>query len=120
MPSESGRRRAALDDQEGTGIVVASVDAVLAKNHDGPGTVLTGSSYPELVTLVARMQAQDPRIIFDSLRPIGDEFWNMIDGSRSVREIAEAVCFEFGFDLDPELFLPLVDGLLESQAATLV
>ena len=57
------------------------------------------------------MADQDPKIIFDSLRPLGDEFWNFADGQRTVAEIAEAVCFEFGFDLSPSLFLPLVDGM---------
>jgi hypothetical protein len=77
-------------------------------------------AYPELVALVARMRAQDGRIIFDSLRPMGDEIWNMIDGERTVAEIADAVCLEFGFELEPELFLPLVEGLVASDAVEVV
>ena len=38
----------------------------------------------------------------------------------TVGDIAEAVCLQFGFELRPELFLPLVDGLVESGAASVV
>ena len=98
----------------------ASLRTVLKKNHDGPGTAVAGTSYPDLVTLVAQMQDEDPRIVFDSLRPMGDEFWNMIDDEKTVEEIARAVCLEFGFELSPELFLPLVDGMVRSQAVSVV
>ena len=92
----------------------------MRRRHEGPGSALAGTSYPELVSLVEQMRARDPRIIFDSLRPIGDEIWNMIDGERTVGEIAEAVCLEFGFDLPPELFLPLLNGLVTSEAVDVV
>ena len=52
----------------------ASLTTVVQKNHDGPGTAVAGTTYPELVALVARMEAEDGRIVFDSLRPMGDEF----------------------------------------------
>jgi hypothetical protein len=100
--------------------VTASLNSVLERTHDGPGTAVAGTSYPGLVALAERMKAEDGRIIFDSLRPMGDEFWNMIDGKRSVEEIAEAVCLEFGFDLSPGLFLPLVEGMVASGAAEIV
>ena len=95
-----------------------SLRSVLRKTAEGPGTATAGTSYPELVTLAERMAAQDPRVIFDSLRPIGDEFWNMVDGRRTVGDIAAAVCFEFGFDFDPALLLPLAEGLVGSGATT--
>ena len=98
----------------------ASLTTVLKKNHDGPGTAVAGTTYPDLVALVARMQDEDSRIVFDSLRPMGDEFWNMIDGEKTVEEIAEGVCLEFGFELNPELFLPLVDGMVRNDAVTVV
>lgn len=99
---------------------MTSLETVLRRRHDGPGTALAGTSYPALVSLVERMKAQDSRIIFDSLRPLGDEFWNMIDGERTAGEIAEAVCLEFGFDLQPELFLPLVSGMVASEAVEVI
>ena len=100
--------------------MAASLQTVVRKRHDGPGSALTGTSYPELVVLVEQMRAQDPRIIFDSLRPMGDEIWNMIDGERTVAEIVEGTCLEFGFDLPPELFLPLIDGLIGSETVDVV
>jgi hypothetical protein len=100
--------------------VSTSLAAVLQKNHHGPGSAVAGTPYPALVDLVKRMQAEDPKIIFDSLRPLGDEFWNMIDGERTVGEIANAVCLQFGFSLSPDLFIPLVDGMISSQAASVV
>jgi hypothetical protein len=68
-------------------------------------------SYPELAAISAPMESQDPTYTFYALRVMNDELWNMIDGHRSVAEIAEAVCMEFGFDLEPALFLPLFEGL---------
>jgi hypothetical protein len=97
--------------------MTATLQSVLSRAHDGPGSAVAGTAYPDLVALAERMKTEDGRIIFDSLRPMGDEFWNMIDGERSVEAIAEAVCLEFGFDLSPDLFLPLVDGLVASGAA---
>lgn len=96
--------------------MTASLESVVRRRHEGPGTALTGTPYPVLMALVERMREEDPRIIFDSLRPMGDEFWNMIDGERSAGEIAEAVCLEFGFELSPELLLPLVEGMVASGA----
>ena len=100
--------------------MAASLQTVVRKRHEGPGSALTGTSYPALVELVEQMREQDPRVIFDSLRPMGDEIWNMIDGERTIAEIVEATCLEFGFDLPPELFLPLVDGLIESELVDVI
>jgi len=95
--------------------MTVSLTSVLTKHREGAGTMLAGTSYPEIVAIVERMQAQDPRIIYDSLRPLGDEFWNMIDGQRTVSDIAEAICFQFNFDLDPESFLPFVKNMVKGQ-----
>jgi hypothetical protein len=76
-------------------------------------------SYPELAAISAPMETQDPTYTFYALRVMNDEVWNMIDGRRSVAEIAEAVCMEFGFELDPALFLPLFEGLLRQDLITL-
>ena len=84
------------------------------RTYDGPGTALSGSSYPELVALVERMQAQDATVIFDTLRPICDELWNLIDGKRTVGEIAEALVLQFDVEVDPEILVPLFEGLARS------
>jgi hypothetical protein len=64
--------------------------------------------------MVERMQVQDSRIVFDSLRPMADELWNFIDGYRTAGEIIESVCLEFDFELDPVLFIPLIEGMVET------
>ena len=76
-------------------------------------------SYPELAAISAPMETQDPAYTFYGLRVMNDEVWNMVDGRRSVAEIAEAVCMEFGFELDPALFLPLFEGLVRQDLITL-
>lgn len=86
---------------------------------DGAHSALEGVSYPELVAIVELMQAQDSRIVFDSLRPMADELWNFVDGQRTVGAIIEAVCLEFDFDLDPALFIPLMEGMEKTEILTL-
>jgi aminopeptidase YwaD len=97
--------------------------AVLAasprKLYAGPGTALSGSSYSELLALVERMQAQDGTVIFDTLRPVCDELWNLIDGERTVGEIAEALVLQFDLDIDPALLVPLFEGLARSDEIAL-
>jgi hypothetical protein len=44
----------------------------------------------------------------------------MIDGKQTVGDIADAVCLEFGFELSPELFLPLVDRMVQREAVSVV
>ena len=93
--------------------MTATLASVPRKLHDAPETFLSGTSYPDLVRIIEAMQAEDPRIVFDSLRPMGDEFWNLIDGRRSVRDIADALCLQFGFELRPDHFVPLAAGMAE-------
>jgi hypothetical protein len=69
--------------------------------------------------MVEQMQAQDARVVFDSLRPMADELWNFVDGQRTVGAIIEAVCLEFDFDLAPALFIPLVEGMEKTGILTL-
>ena len=67
-----------------------------------------------LVALVERMQAQDPTVIFDTLRPICDELWNLIDGTRTVGQIAEMLVMQFEVRVDLEMLVPLFEGLARS------
>jgi hypothetical protein len=91
--------------------MAVSLESVPRKLEITYHNVTEGTPYPEVLRLVEQMKAQDQRVIFDTLRPVGDEVWNFIDGRRTVREVVESACLEFGFDLDPELFLPLIEGL---------
>jgi hypothetical protein len=93
--------------------VSATLGSILHKLHDGPDSFLSGLAHPGLVQVAAAMHSDDPTIVFDSLRPLGDEFWNLIDGQRSLGQIAEELCMQFGFELRPERFLPLADGMAE-------
>jgi hypothetical protein len=111
VPDAAHARAFLADVQSPENGVLATVPRRL---HGGPGTALSGSSYPELVALVERMQAQDPTVIFDTLRPICDELWNLIDGQRTVGEIAEGLVMQFDVRVDPELLVPLFEGLARS------
>jgi len=75
--------------------------------------------YAEQTRIAEQMQAQDPTFLFYALRVMNDEVWNFIDGQHSIGEIAESVCMEFGFELEPGLFLPLVEELVDSGLVTL-
>ena len=68
--------------------------------------------YAEQARIAAQMAAQDDRFLFYALRVMNDEVWNFIDGQRTIGEIAESVCMEFGFELEPSLFLPLFEELV--------
>jgi hypothetical protein len=85
------------------------MDMVPSKNlqRSTPGL---GMPYPETVELFRKMQLQDPRVVFYTIRPMGDEAWNMVDGRKTLGEIANAVMFEFGIMADPELLLPVFAG----------
>jgi len=85
------------------------MDMVPHKNQQN-STPGLGISYPESVELFKKMQVQDPRTVFYTIRPMGDEAWNMVDGSKTVGEIANALMMEFGIMADPELFLPVFAG----------
>lgn len=97
-----------------------NLQSVLRQLVTEPVAAQSTLDYPDLVALTERMRAQDPKIIFDSLRPMGDEFWNLIDGKRTVAQIAEEVCLQFGFELDPSLFLPMAEGLVRDRLADVV
>lgn len=74
-----------------------------------------GMAYPEAVALFETMKEQDSRVVFYTLRTIGDEIWNMVDGKKTMGEIASASMIEFGIDIDEELFLPIFEGLWKNK-----
>lgn len=115
----AARTLPALRDGE-VGSAEALLSSILQRRQEGPGSALSDLwlSYPEQVLLAEQLAAQDPQVIFSSLHPIGDEFWNMIDGHRTVMEIAEVVCSEFAFNFDPTLLLPLARGLVRIGLAS--
>ena len=77
--------------------------------RDAPG--LAGTDYWDLYEMWQEMEGRDPKMRYDSLRIIGDEIWNFVDGKRSVNQIAEAIGAEFDFDLESRHVLRLFKGL---------
>jgi aminopeptidase YwaD len=84
------------------------------RTTDEPITALGSLGYHELVALHAALAAQDRTIIFDTLRPVADEVWNLVDGERDVGAILEGLCLQFELDVDPATLLPLMDGMARS------
>ena len=85
--------------------------------REAPG--LAGTDYWDLVQMADEMEARDSKMRYDSLRIIGDEIWNFIDGRRSVNQISAAVGAEFDFDLEPRHVLKLFQGLASHGFITL-
>ena len=82
-----------------------------AYERDAPG--LAGTGYWDLYNMAEEMGARDPKVRYDSLRIIGDEIWNFIDGKRTVNEISDAIGAEFDFDLESRHILKLFQGLAD-------
>ena len=79
--------------------------------RDAPG--LAGTDYWELYDMWQEMEGRDPKMRYDSLRIIGDEIWNFVDGKRSVNDIAAAIGAEFDFDIESRHVLKLFQGLVK-------
>ena len=73
--------------------------------RDPPG--LAGTGYWDLYRMTEEMKERDPKMIYDSIRVIGDEIWNWADGERSVNDIAARIGAEFDFDLESRRFIRL-------------
>ena len=89
----------------------AAVQTVPRRALDGVPPGVVGLTYDELAALVGAMAAEDPGVNWETLRIFGDELWNFADGRRTIAEIAEAVCYEFGFQVRADHFLTLARGL---------
>jgi hypothetical protein len=72
--------------------------------------------YDRMLALAAEMQRQDPLTNFALLRPVCDEVWSLMAGSRSAREIRDAICVQFDVDLSLDFVEQLI-ALLESPGA---
>ena len=79
--------------------------------RDAPG--LAGTDYWDLYDMWQEMEGRDPKMRYDSLRIIGDEIWNFVDGKRSVNDIAAAIGAEFDFDIESRHVLKLFQGLVK-------
>ena len=77
--------------------------------RDPPG--LAGTPYWDLYQMTEEMKQRDSKMIYDSIRVIGDEVWNWADGKRTVNDIAAGIGAEFDFDLESRHVLKLFQGL---------
>lgn len=78
---------------------------------DGVPPGVVGLTYEETAALVAAMQAEDPAVNWETLRIFGDELWNLADSRRTLAEIGETICLEFGFSVASAHFTTLARGL---------
>ena len=85
--------------------------------RDSPG--LAGTSYWDLYQMTEEMIEQDPKMIYDSIRIVGDEIWNWADGKRSVNDITARIGAEFDFDLESRHVLKLFQGFARLGLVTL-
>jgi hypothetical protein len=85
--------------------------------RDPPG--LAGTSYWNLYRITEEMKKRDPKMVYDSIRVIGDEIWNWADGNRTVNDIAARIGAEFDFDLESRHILTLYEGLARMGFVTL-
>lgn len=72
---------------------------------------VAGLTFDETAALVAAMQADDPRVTWETLRIFADELWNFADGRRTLADIAQAVSYEFGFQLPARHIVTIARGL---------
>jgi len=78
----------------------------------GPG--LVECPHQRRVEMAAEIAQTDPTVTFETLRPVGDELWFLIDGARTLGDIRDAICYEFDVEIPQayinELVMQLVDG----------
>jgi hypothetical protein len=85
------------------------------RRADGVPPGVVGLTYDELADLVEAMRAEDARVNWETLRIFGDELWNFADGRRTLAEIADVICHEFGFQVRADHFLTMARGLERAE-----
>jgi hypothetical protein len=81
------------------------------RTTDGMPPGVAGLTFDEKAALVASMQADDPSVTWETLRIFADELWNFADGRRTLAEIAQALCYEFGFHVSVRHVATMARGL---------
>ncbi len=98
-----------LRDEEDVDFPSGKVVPKRLVERDPPG--LAGTPYWDLYRMTEEMKQRDSKMIYDSIRVIGDEVWNWADGKRTVNDIAAGIGAEFDFDLESRHVLKLFQGL---------
>jgi len=74
--------------------------------------------YEDRWKLFESMKQVDKDINFYSLRPLTGELLNFIDGKRTIKEIADAVGYEYGVKIEGKDFLTFLLPLKENGILT--
>jgi len=80
---------------------------------------VAGLSYDEMKGLVDRMVADDPQSNWESLRIVGDEFWNLTDGKRTIGDIARVLSEQFAMNISPDAVAIVARGLVKAGKISL-
>jgi hypothetical protein len=80
---------------------------------------VVGLSFDEMAELMAGMHRDEARTNWETLRILADELWNFADGRRTLGEVADAICFEFGVEIHPRHFFTLARGPQKAGVFTL-
>jgi hypothetical protein len=78
------------------------------------------ASYQRLVEMTHEIRRNDPTFAFDVWKPVCDELWNLLDGSRTLGEVRDIISFQFGVDIPKSYVLELAWKLVEGGQAVVV
>lgn len=91
----------------------ADADRVPVRTVDAGSELVarwTGLAYDDLLAIAADLNADDDEAGWRSLRVVSDEAWNLVDGERTVGDIADAVGFEFDLRIEPGPIGRILEG----------
>ncbi len=84
------------------------------RETDGLVARWDGLEYADLLEIADELAEADEDAGWRSLRVVSDEAWNFVDDERTVGDIADAVGFEFGLEIQPEPIYHILEGHEES------
>jgi len=110
----SRNERESLDVTEADDERPDVAERVPVRTSDGPIVERwAGLNYTDLLDIADDLAETDSNAGWRSLRVVSDEAWNFVDGERTVGDIADAVGFEFGLEVEPEPIHRILEGQAE-------
>ncbi len=85
-------------------------DLVPVRTTDGLVARWAGLEYADLLDIADELAAADEDAGWRSMRVVSDEAWNFVNDERTVGEIADAVGFEFGLQIEPDPIHRILKG----------
>jgi len=85
-------------------------DLVPVRTTDDLVSRWVGLEYEDLLEIADLLAEGDEDAGWRSLRVVCDEAWNVVDGERTIGEVADAVGFEFGLRVEPEPVYRILAG----------